>query len=91
MRSLIAGLMISGAVMAAPLETYTLKGALDERSHVGASALCDTVQQYSGYYNLTTGKDKHYFYWCPPPQPKIVIGGCAAGSLSRATILPPTP
>jgi len=63
MRSLIAGLMISGAVMAAPLETYTLKGALDERSHVGASALCDTVQQYSGYYNLTTGKDKHYFYW----------------------------
>ena len=37
-------------------------GRLLERSH-GAHAkttLCDSVQQYSGYYNLTTG-DKHYF------------------------------
>lgn len=30
---------------------------LDERSHAegAATTLCDTVQQYSGYYKLTTG------------------------------------
>ena len=34
-------------------------GALSESAPQG---LCDTVDQYSGYANLTTG-DKHYFYW----------------------------
>ena len=37
---------------------------LTERSHAAhaSTTLCDPVQQYSGYYHLTTG-DKHYFYW----------------------------
>eukprot|EP00949_MAST-11_sp_MAST-11-sp1_P003566 g3566.t1 len=39
-----------------------LRGVLDEVSNSGDSAICDSVQQYSGYFNLTTG-DKHYFYW----------------------------
>ena len=29
---------------------------------MGDAAICDDVQQYSGYYKLTTG-DKNYFYW----------------------------
>jgi len=35
-----------------------------ERSHSASATttLCDSVQQYSGYYKLTTGK-KNYFYW----------------------------
>ena len=40
-------------------------GALSEVSHAagGPSSFCDTqVQQYSGYFNLSTG-DKHLFYW----------------------------
>ena len=37
-----------------------LLGRLDE---VTQSSLCDPVKQYSGYYSLTTGLDKHYFYW----------------------------
>lgn len=43
-------------------------GQLSEVSHaVGApGAFCDTsVQQYAGYFNLTTG-DKHYFCMCAP-------------------------
>ena len=36
-------------------------GALQESAN---STLCDSVQQYAGYYTLTTGKaPKHYFYW----------------------------
>eukprot|EP00656_Telonema_subtile_P037782 TRINITY_DN4213_c0_g8_i1.p1 TRINITY_DN4213_c0_g8~~TRINITY_DN4213_c0_g8_i1.p1 ORF type:complete len:455 (-),score=118.09 TRINITY_DN4213_c0_g8_i1:255-1619(-) len=50
------------ALAAASPLPYALRGALDERSHVGDSALCDPVQQYTGYFKLTTG-DKHYFYW----------------------------
>jgi len=36
-----------------------LRGALREVDDTG---LCDTVKQYAGYFDLTTG-DKHYFYW----------------------------
>lgn len=42
--------------------TASTPGTLEEVSNAGVTALCDTVQQYSGYYKLTTG-DKHYFYW----------------------------
>ena len=28
------------------------------------TGICDTVQQYSGYFKLTTGqRPKNYFYW----------------------------
>jgi len=39
-------------------------GALSEVAHAPhTGAFCDpNVQQYGGYFNLTTG-DKHYFYW----------------------------
>ena len=36
-----------------------IRGELEETGH---SAICDDVQQYSGYFKLSTG-DKHYFYW----------------------------
>lgn len=42
-------------------------GALQEVSRPanGNSSICDDVQQYSGYYKLTTGGvfTKNYFYW----------------------------
>lgn len=37
-------------------------GFLEEVEQPAESAICDSVQQYSGYYKLTTG-DKNYFYW----------------------------
>ena len=37
---------------AAPAEP---KSFLEEVSRVGDAAICDDVQQYSGYYKLTTG------------------------------------
>lgn len=47
--------LLGAATAAAP-------GFLQEVSNSGAGAICDSVQQYSGYYKLTTG-DKNYFYW----------------------------
>lgn len=42
-------------------------GYLKEVSQPAATAICDNVTQYSGYYTLTTGSDdKHYFYWYDP-------------------------
>ncbi|KAL1500122.1 hypothetical protein AB1Y20_012795 [Prymnesium parvum] len=37
-------------------------GTLQEVSQPAATAICDGVTQYSGYFKLATG-DKHYFYW----------------------------
>jgi len=56
--------IVASVAYAAPVEIYKLKGVLQEKSSPadGASTICDPVQQYSGYYKLTTG-DKHYFYW----------------------------
>jgi len=48
----------SGAVE----EVATSRGFLEEVSQPAATAICDNVTQYSGYFKLTTG-DKHYFYW----------------------------
>ncbi|KAH8069754.1 serine carboxypeptidase [Aureococcus anophagefferens] len=35
-------------------------GFLDETTN---TTLCDDVKQFAGYYKLTTGKSKNYFYW----------------------------
>jgi hypothetical protein len=48
----------SGAVE----EVAASRGFLEEVSQPAATAICDNVTQYSGYFKLTTG-DKHYFYW----------------------------
>jgi len=37
-------------------------GVLEEVSQPAATAICDNVTQYSGYFKLATG-DKNYFYW----------------------------
>merc|ERR1712153_187713 len=62
--NMIRNLLVASAIVAictaAPV--YTLNGALEEKSHAPETAICDPVQQYSGYFNLSTG-DKHYFYW----------------------------
>jgi len=52
------------ALIAAGASEYIARGTLIEHSHTadGNSTLCDPVQQYSGYYKLSTG-DKNYFYW----------------------------
>jgi len=55
-------LPIAALCVASCAADYTLKGKLDEVSREGDTAICDSVKQYSGYFNLTTG-DKHYFYW----------------------------
>jgi len=59
-RTLLVASAIVAICTAAPV--YTLNGALEEKSHAPETAICDPVQQYSGYFNLSTG-DKHYFYW----------------------------
>lgn len=62
--NMIRKLLVASAIFAfctaAPV--YSLNGALEEKSHAPETAICDPVQQYSGYFNLSTG-DKHYFYW----------------------------
>jgi hypothetical protein len=40
---------LASAAAAAPL------GYLQEVTNEGATAICDSVKQYSGYYKLTTG------------------------------------
>merc|ERR1712166_585783 len=59
-RTLLVASAIVAICTAAPV--YTLNGALEEKSHAPETAICDPVQQYSGYFNLSTG-DKNYFYW----------------------------
>merc|ERR1719345_52748 len=59
-RTLLVASAIVAICTAAPV--YSLNGALEEKSHAPETAICDPVQQYSGYFNLSTG-DKHYFYW----------------------------
>ena len=44
-------------MLANVLATTLATGHLDEVSN---SQICDTVQQYSGYYRLTTGPGKNY-------------------------------
>jgi carboxypeptidase C (cathepsin A) len=71
-------------------------GVLDEKSHEAATALCDPVKQYSGYFNLTSGIDKHYFYWffesrhAPATDPVILwmTGGPGCSSLVDLVISP---
>merc|ERR1719473_2193904 len=66
MRSLtIVALGVSVAAAWDLSASKVLSGVLDERSRAPGSAdsYCDpNVQQYSGYFSLSTG-DKHYFYW----------------------------
>eukprot|EP00658_Telonema_sp_P-2_P006977 TRINITY_DN1260_c0_g1_i2.p1 TRINITY_DN1260_c0_g1~~TRINITY_DN1260_c0_g1_i2.p1 ORF type:complete len:250 (-),score=79.62 TRINITY_DN1260_c0_g1_i2:21-770(-) len=55
-------LLLLVAVLLPCASSYVLQGMLNETSHAPEAALCDPVQQYTGYYKLTTG-DKNYFYW----------------------------
>jgi cathepsin A (carboxypeptidase C) len=54
--------MLKLIALAATAATAAASGYLQEVTNEGATAICDTVKQYSGYYKLTTG-DKNYFYW----------------------------
>ena len=61
---MLAALTFTFAV-AAPETPDSKVASLSEIGHApgAAGAFCDTtVQQYSGYMNLTTG-NKHLFYW----------------------------
>jgi len=56
------------AVSVSPTPSFSPRGSLRETAHVAGanSTLCDPVQQYSGFYELTTGSaklEKNYFYW----------------------------
>merc|ERR1711865_438453 len=61
MRALLLAFAMFAVCTAAPLD-YSLRGALEEKTRAPETALCDPVQQHTGYFNLTTG-NKHYFYW----------------------------
>jgi len=60
--SIAAALLLLNLASAAPVAPYQFRGELQEKSHNPDTAICDAVQQYTGYFKLTTG-DKHYFYW----------------------------
>ena len=59
----IAALLLAPAALAFAPGLAARGGVLEEGSQPAATAICDNVTQYSGYFKLTTG-DKHYFYWC---------------------------
>mmetsp|Transcript_5183 Transcript_5183/g.17425 ORF Transcript_5183/g.17425 Transcript_5183/m.17425 type:complete len:453 (+) Transcript_5183:1934-3292(+) len=51
------------AILLAPAAAMAA-AAMQERTHRLGARLCDDVEQYSGYYRLTTGSGtKNYFYW----------------------------
>jgi len=64
---MLATITLTLAVAVSPT-AFVTRGTLREKSHAAHdnATLCDPVQQYSGYYELSTGtpdRDKHYFYW----------------------------